>query len=151
MTSISIGVFPQKKSDNILIYKHVCYGQCNPSNYDSCGFIKDTLFDLIVISKIGGKYYKNGNAFNKQKADSLNFIININFTAIQKLVKNIEYDKSLKFVPPFPDCCEFEEYTIYTNKKKVHFEVFNNEMNVTYSILDEKTIEMFKKISRIIR
>lgn len=152
--SVSGTVFAQINGDKILIYKHGCNGQCHPINYDSCGFIKDTIFDLIIISKIGWKYYNNGKLFSKQKADSLNDLIDLNFGSIEKLAEKVEFDKTLKFVPPFPSCCEFEDYTIFKNNKQVHFVVFHGESGShgeTWTELDEKTIEMFRIVSDIIK
>ena len=40
---------------------------------------------------------------------------------LERFSLGFEYDKTLQFVPPFPSCCEFEDYTIFRNKKKVHF------------------------------
>jgi hypothetical protein len=123
-------------------------------NYDSCGLTKDTVFDLIEISKVSGKYYNNGKLISKQKADSLNYLIDSNFASIEKLAQKVEYDKTLKFVPPFPGCCDYEDYTIFKNKKKVHFSVFHEEPgshDETWTELDAKTIEMFREISNKIK
>ncbi len=154
LLSVSGTVIAQINGDRILIYKHGCYGQCHPMNYDSCGLIKDTIFDLIVISKVSGKYYNNGKTICKQKADSLNYLIDFNFTSIEKLAKKVDFDKTLQFVPPFPSCCEYEDYTIFKNKKKVHFGVFHVDSgshDETWTELDAKTVEMFRKISNIIK
>ena len=151
---VSGNVRAQPTSEKILIYKHGCYGQCHPINYDSCGFTKDTIFESILITKTGKKYFKNGKVFSKQKADSLNNLIEFNFGSIEKLAEEVEYDKTLKFVPPFPNCCEFEDYTVFKRKKQVHFFVFRGESGShgeTWAELDEKAIEMFRKIRDIIK
>lgn len=152
--SVQGSLFAQINGDKILIYKHGCYGLCHTINYDSCGLIKDTIFNFILISKIAGKFYNNGKVLNKQKGDSLNYLINFNFGSIEKLAEKVEYEKTLKFVPPFPGCCEFEDYTLFKNNKQVHFVVFHGESGShgeTWTELDGKTIEMFRKISDILK
>ena len=112
---------------------------------------------IITISLtiwVARTLFKNGKVFSKQKADSLNNLIEFNFGSIEKLAEEVEYDKTLKFVPPFPNCCEFEDYTVFKRKKQVHFLVFRGESGShgeTWAELDEKAIEMFRKIRDIIK
>jgi len=155
---IIVCLYSQNKVEKILTYRHGCHGNCITSYDDSCDCGKDTIIELITINRIDGKYYKNDTLFDKQKADSLRFFVDSKIEIIEKLITDIESAKKLKFVPPYPWCIEFEEYTIYKKNKLIRYEVFtlpedkmSNHMNETFTSLKDNENAIFNKINTIIK
>ena len=115
------------------------------------GLAKDSIIDLIKIVRINDKYYRNDKLLTKQKMDSLNTVITSKLEVIKKLKSDISLDKQAKFVPPIPECFEFEEYKIYRKGKVLIFKVLNHKSNQDGRILLEEEIEIFNKLNMIIK
>lgn len=143
--------YSQDKAEILLVYRHGCHGKCKLHDSDTCGLQKDTKFELITIRKINGQYLKNQELLNVARADSLIGLINYNWNRIDSLNKALEMSKKLFFVPPYPDCSEFEEFTFYKNKKVIRYEIFNHEHNETFELMTNCDLEMFKKIGDLIK
>jgi hypothetical protein len=138
------------KTVQILSYRHGCHGNCDYSYDDSCGLAKDSTIEIIKITKIKDKYYKNGKFLIKQNADSLNLIISENIGIIKKLIFDISNEKYLKFVPPRPKCYEFEEFKINYKGEilnlKILLHVGNGITNEDGCFLHGKEIEFYIKL-----
>ncbi|MDP4208037.1 MAG: hypothetical protein Q8928_04400 [Bacteroidota bacterium] len=143
--------YSQNKFESILVYRHGCHGTCKVKDSDSCGLKKDTVFELIMIQKTDSRFLKNNELFELTRADSLNALINLYWDRIDSLNKSLELSKKALFVPPYPNCSEFEDFTIFRNQKTLRYEIFNNEHNETFEILTKNDLEIFNKIKKIIK
>ena len=135
----------------VLTYMHGCRGNCNYSYDDSCGIDKDSIFEVIRITKTRNSYFRNGELFISQRMTELDSLLTTNISIIEILNEDDMIDSTAKFVPPSPKCFEFEEFSIYCNGKKYVYKLLDHNSSKLGRILRDKEVEFFNLIIGLIK
>ena len=148
---INTTIYSQSNHENILTYKHGCQGNCIFSYEDTCAISKDSMIEVINITRNNNLYYKDGIPLSKHKSDSLNTFLLKKIIEIERLDTEVENEQNAKFVSPKPKCFEFEEYQIIITKGQLNYTLLNHEMNKNGSYLNDIEIELFKELNGLIK
>jgi len=139
------------KPIQILTYRQGCHGNCNFAYDDTCGIDKDSIIEVIKITKIKHNYFRNGELAINQKITGIDSLLTNNLKIINKLNDdNLVYSHA-RFVPPSPRCFEFEEFKIYKNGKIYVYKLLNHDSSELGYILRDNEIEFFKMIDGLIK
>lgn len=139
------------KPIQILIYRHGCHGNCNFAYDDTCGLDKDSIIEVIKITKIKHNYFRNGELVDNHKINGLDSLLANNLKIIKKLKDDNLVYSNARFVPPSPRCFEFEEFKIYKNGKIYVYKLLNHDSSELGYVLRDNEIEFFKMINRLIK
>jgi hypothetical protein len=143
--------FSQGKIEKVLTYKYGCHGSCNFSYSDTCELKRDSVIEEIIVTKINSDYFINGRKISHHIADSLNIFLKNEILFIKKLVHDTENEKNYQFVPPKPQCYQFEEYELFTEKPSLRYLIIDLDKNENGTYLLSTEAQTLLKLKQLIK
>jgi hypothetical protein len=134
-----------------ITYRHGCHGNCNMSYEPDCGLKKDSIIEVIYVTKTAGIYFVNDRQLSQQQAQSLDTLLLNQFGNLKLLVSELDKQSKLQFIPPDPVCYEFEEYQISYKGSTIKYKVLSQEADAYGNFLREKDIRIFKELNKLLK